>query len=274
MSSDRVYRALDLRKDPKDNRDYPFKLNINERLLLPRKIDHTNEMTPVKNQKILGSCVGFAVAAMKEWQEKQEHEEEILAGKKDHRKGKEYDLSEAWVYWNAKKIDDWPDEEGTSIRFAMKVLSKIGVPTEAGWPYNDINIGEPERWAHLIARWALAGSYHRIEDLNQLKQALVNGPVPIGFGVYEEFFSPTIDGYVWDPKDDNYSYGGHAVCAVGFNDDQQIIKIKNSWGTSWGKDGYGFLSYNYINRYMWDSWVSQDISVTKEMLKGIVSLEK
>jgi hypothetical protein len=51
-------------------------------------------------------------------------------GSKYKRKQSEYDLSESWIYWNCKKIDQWPDSEGTSIRAAMKVLNKLGVPSE------------------------------------------------------------------------------------------------------------------------------------------------
>ncbi|WP_206052136.1 C1 family peptidase [Nonlabens xiamenensis] len=37
------------------------------------------------------------------------------------------------------------------------------------------------------------------------------------------------------------NYGGHVVTIVGFNDKGFIFK--NSWGTSWGDKGYGYISY-------------------------------
>ena len=46
--------------------------------------------------------------------------------------------------------------------------------------------------------------------------------------------------------------GGHAVVAVGYDDNRKIgndkggIKIRNSWGTGWGENGYGWLPYSYI----------------------------
>ena len=229
-------------------------------------IDWAGHMSPVKNQGRLGSCVGFAVAAMKEFQEQREHTIEAQAGKTYERKEDHYDLSEAWVYWNSKKIDPWPDSEGTSIRCAMKVLYKIGIPCEAGWEYNDTFKGEPESWAHLIAKWGLIDSYWRISSLNELKVALRSGPVVIGIGCYEEIFNP-LHGVVPYPANPDRLLGGHAICAVGFSDSTKLVKFKNSWSENWGSGGYGFISYEYVNDFMWDAWVAKDLNVTKKILE-------
>ncbi len=261
---------LNYKRDPEDERDLLLTKrfeNISEvSLSLPVRVDHTPNMSAVKEQGLLGSCVGFAVSAMKECQEKKEHLEEIAKGKRG--RPKIYDYSESWIYWNAKKIDAWPDEEGTSIRYAMKVLNKIGVPTEKGWPYKDVgDVGKPKGWAGMVARWALIDSYWRVETLNELKIALNDGPVPIGIPCFYEIFFVGSDGYIPYPQDPTI-YGGHAVCAVGYNDKSGLIKFKNSWGKNWGASGYGYLSYRYIDEFLWDAWASKDISVSKDMLKG------
>ena len=59
---------------------------------------------------------------------------------------------------------------------------------------------------------------------------------------------------------------------VGYDDDRHLFKFKNSWGTGWGDNGYGYLSYRYIDELLWSAWVAKDISVTKDMLKGTVEL--
>lgn len=268
------------RKDPLDRRDYKYRntfvyesaADLRDQFLgLPANVDYTSEMSPVKDQGQLGSCVGFAVTAMKEWQEAKEQALEVATGKA-YKRDKTYDLSEAWVYWNAKKIDPWPGEEGTSIRYAMKVLNKIGVPTETAWPYKDINVGKPKKWANMIATWALIGSYWSVATIYELKTALQKGPVPIGIGCYEEIFYVGSDGIVKYPVNPDICYGGHAVCAVGYDDNRSLVKFKNSWSPYWGEDGYGYLSYDYIRDFMWDAWSSQDISVTRDMLKGTRTL--
>lgn len=265
---------LTYKKDPEDERDYMFSSTLPDPDKLdeilkktPSTITHGPKMSPAKDQGHLGSCVGFAVTALKEWQERIEHEYEVSHGKKDHRRTNVYDLSESWVYWNAKKIDPWPDEEGTSIRFALKVLQKLGTPTEDGWPYNDAAKGEPEGWAHLIARWARIDSYWRINNLQELKHALLKNPVVIGIPCFEEIFYTDKTGYVPYPKNPNVIYGGHAVCATGYQDSKNRIIFKNSWGRSWGMSGFGFLPYEYIDDFLWDAWTCGDLSMTKEMLK-------
>jgi hypothetical protein len=261
---------LDLFTDVKDFRDYKFNITTFDQsgLGMPNKIDWTSKMSPVKDQGKLGSCVGFATAAMKEWQEQQEHLREVAAGKRDHRKGKDnYDLSEAWIYWNCKKIDPWPDSQGTSIRCAMKVLQKIGVPCEDAYPYSDKFRGEPTKWAKLISKWGLIDSYWRVRGIDDLRLALVNGPVVIGIACFREIFSPDKNGNVRYPRNPNELLGGHAICAVGFNDNTRKIKFKNSWSTGWGKNGYGTISYRYVNDFMWDAWACKDLSVTRKIIQ-------
>lgn len=275
VQGEEIYK-LNYIKDTTDERDFKYaSLFKNPRKAaskLSTSADHTHQMSSVKNQGSLGSCVGFAVAAMKEWQEHHEHQKEVLEGKKDIRKGKEYNLSESWIYWNAKKIDPWSNSEGTSIRYALKVLNKIGVPTENGYIYDPINIGKPKKWANLIAVWNIIGKYWRLDTLTELKLALIKSPVPIGIPCFSEIFNVGSNGMVPYPANSKNIKGGHAICCVGYNNDTELIKFKNSWGSNWGENGYGYLPYSYVRDFLWDAWTCTDITVTKDMLKGTRSL--
>lgn len=260
-------------KDPQDKRDYLYPTKLRTLREVPitvgRVVDYTSEMSPVKDQGRLGSCVGFAVTAMKEWEEQREHEIEISEGKDYRRTQKYYDLSEQWLYYKTKEIDEWPNEEGTSFRYALKILQKQGIPPEKAWPYNDIKIGKPESWATLIARWTKCGNYYRLLSLGDIETAIENdGPCLAGIACFEEIFYVGSNGVIPYPSNPNMCYGGHAVCLVGFDAGKRMFKFKNSWGTSWGENGYGYFNYDYAQDFIWDAWAATDIRVTKEMLKG------
>jgi len=56
--------------------------------------------------------------------------------------------------------------------------------------------------------------------------------------------------------------GGHAVVTVGYDDNRKIgkykgaLKIRNSWGTAWGEEGYGWLPYAYVEAGLADDFWS------------------
>ena len=56
--------------------------------------------------------------------------------------------------------------------------------------------------------------------------------------------------------------GGHAVLAVGYDDQKKIgstkgaLLIRNSWGEDWGDHGYGWLPYAYIEDGLADDFWS------------------
>lgn len=266
-------------KDPTDKRDYNAKSLLNDNNLKSvntsnyiysnsNNISYRNEMSPVKNQGNLGSCVGFAVAAMKEWQEQKEYLQEIKEGNLYRREQDHYNLSEQWIYYKSKDIDPWPNQEGTSIRHALKQVARLGVPPEKGWRYNDSVVGEPEIWTHMISKWVSGGEYYRIE-YNNLKESLLNfGPIVIGIACFREIFNVGYDGFVPYPNNPYEYFGGHAVCITGYDSRYDRYEFKNSWSPSWGNRGYGYVKGEYLRDFMLDAWVFLDINVTRGMLSN------
>ena len=81
-------------------------------------------------------------------------------------------------------------------------------------------------------------------DLDFMRQTLAEGhPIVFGLKLTQRFFNPR-QGYCAkpDPNDpQSASHGLHAMLIVGYNDRQSIFIVRNSWGTSWGDRGYGYL---------------------------------
>lgn len=69
-----------------------------------------------------------------------------------------------------------------------------------------------------------------------------------GFQVYESFESQQVasTGVVPLPTTGEQVLGGHAVLAVGYDDSTTSFLVRNSWGASWGQDGYCTMPYPYL----------------------------
>ena len=88
------------------------------------------------------------------------------------------------------------------------------------------------------------------QNLTSFKQCLASGfPFVFGFTVYSSFESEEVaqTGIVPMPDTENEQVlGGHAVLAVGYDDASQCFIVRNSWGSSWGDNGYFYMPYAYI----------------------------
>jgi len=239
-------------KSPLDIRDYIVS-SFFKTATFPISKDYTEKMTPIRNQGNEGSCVGFAmVAGVKEYQEQIDYSKFI-------------NLSPRFLYENAKVISG--HKEGTTLKAAMAVVSKIGVCEEKYWPYTAQNAGKPSLEAYPNALKYKVATYARITNLTELKGAIVTfGPSLIGVKVYKGMVSEECKrtGIVPNPSCFQTVLGGHALCAVGYDDysayfkNDGHIKCKNSWG-NFGDNGYIYLSYKNIKSNMLDAFSSVDI---------------
>jgi len=69
-----------------------------------------------------------------------------------------------------------------------------------------------------------------------------------GFSVYESFESQEVTqtGVVQMPQADEKQVGGHAVVGGGYDDSQTRFIVRNSWGDTWGMEGYFKIPYDYL----------------------------
>lgn len=106
-------------------------------------------------------------------------------------------------------------------------------------------------------------------NVTEMKAQLANGnPVVIGgVQVYPDFDNLNASNPIYDNTNGIPRGGTHAICLVGYDDTMQAFKFINSWGTDWGINGYGYISYDLITSFNVYGYVLTDIiDVTKVSL--------
>ena len=204
-----------------------------------RKIDLRDECPKVYDQGNLGSCTANAIAAAIEF-EKLKLNKDMMP-------------SRLFIYYNERSMEgtvshDW----GAQIRDGIKSTVKLGVCSEDKWPYNISKfIDKPTDECYTEALNNQVLSYSRLDNnnINHLISCLNEGyPFVFGFNVYESFESNEVakTGIVRMPKDFERSVGGHAVMGVGYDLDNKVFIVRNSWGDGWGQKGYFTMPFEYV----------------------------
>jgi C1A family cysteine protease len=233
--------------DLPDHRDFLYADLRPLGLRLPKSVDLRSGMSPVENQGQLGSCTANALAGALEFLE-------IKSG------ASLVDLSRLFIYYNERAIEHTvSSDSGAMIRDGIKTLAAQGVCPEKQWPYVLTAFAKkPSAACYTAAQNHTIRTYHRIISLSDMRACLAEGyPFVFGFSVYESFESAAVarSGVVNMPKAKERQLGGHAVCAVGYDDKAKRVLVRNSWGPAWGMAGYFTMPYDYVaNRNLSDDF--------------------
>lgn len=227
--------------DMPDFRDYKFSERISALEVLPEASDLrlSGKLSPVEDQGQLGSCVGNALAGAMEYLENKDGVPF-------------YDLSRLFIYYNARALEGTTRyDAGCAIRDGIKSLAAQGVCPESKWPYIISKFArKPTKTCYTAAAKNTIIEYMRLSTLTDMKSCLAAGyPFVFGFSVYESFESDEVanTGVVPMPDRSEKLLGGHAVLAVGYNDEEQRIAVRNSWSADWGQAGYFTMPYAYVS---------------------------
>lgn len=176
--------------------------------------------------------------------------------------------SRLWIWYQERLMEGDPGQNnGAQIRDGAKVVARLGVCPESDWPYDPATFAQPpsqkdytDAFGDRVMRYATVP-----QDLWSLKSVLANGrPVVFGFTVYSEFESQQVasSGILSMPSPGDQVVGGHAVVLVGYNDAVDRFRVRNSWGTGWGQQGYFEMPYLYVTSpsLASDFWVLQTVS--------------
>ena len=168
-----------------------------------------------------GACVGFA------WTN------ELICNPRPHPDVPQYvgDAFARKIYKRAQQLDPWPGEnyEGTSVLAGAKAIMETGYLTQYRWAFN----------------------------IEQVRDAVIaEGPVILGINWYDSMYSTRPSGLV---EVGGKVVGGHAIALTGYNPRarlkgeggyKEVFRWKNSWGTSYGKNGTGYVKIEDLERLL------------------------
>jgi len=172
------------------------------------------------------------------------------------------------------------------IRNGIKSLFKNGICSEVSWPYPEttlpksikdiIRTGSVAEITAAIAKvlkenetelHAAISQSPSVQALTQAKKHIItryckltldNGlidfklslskgfPVIFGMMVPRSFYSTPSSGVFSMPKPDEIRLGGHALLAVGYDEEKQHFIVRNSWGEEFGDKGYCYIPYEFF----------------------------
>jgi C1A family cysteine protease len=213
---------------------------------IKKKVDLSTICSPIENQGDIGSCTAHAGVGLLEYYENRAF-------------GKFIDASRLFLYKTTRNLLHWTGDTGAWLRTTMKAMVLFGIPPEEYYPYDVSKFDEePNAFCYAFGQSYQSINYVRLDKitrstdelLTRVKTFLSAGyPSMFGFTVYN--FGNDKGEFLFPGPGDRVK-GGHAVVAVGYDDNRKIgndkggIKIRNSWGAGWGENGYGWLPYSYI----------------------------
>jgi len=235
---------------------------IQSSVALPAVVDLSAKFPAVGDQRLLGSCVAFAIAyADKSYQEGLDWGWNLNSTS--------HIFSPAYIY-SQTHFDNTAGGGGSFFSVAFDLIVSQGCTTLDDMPYNGDYYGwqtqptatqRSHASAHRESTWASlpSGNYNAIKA-----QLAAGNPVVIGIPVYPDLDYLSPSNPVYDNTNNldgspGTNRGNHALCLIGYNDSMNAFEFINSWGTGWGINGYGWIGYNFINSNNIEAYTMTDI---------------
>jgi len=219
---------------------------------IPIGIDLRSKFPPVFDQGNLGSCTANALCGIVAYDNPK------LIG------------SRLFLYYNERKLEnDIPDDSGALLSDGVKCLLTYGICSEKEWSYNisKFAVKPPQSCYNNALKHKAITVEHINNNLTCMKNALVaKCPFVVAILVYESFETITVTRTGIVPMPNTVTeklLGGHAIVCVGYDDTKQYWIMRNSWGSSWGDNGYFYLPYAYLldSKLTSDLWTICKIQV-------------
>lgn len=238
---------------PADVQEAPLTDNYIPHSVSNQSIDLRKDFTEIKDQGKQGACLAFALTSVYEYFLKRE-------------KDAHFNLSEAFLYYNTRlKVGKETEDAGSSLLQAIEVLMNYGICLEELCKYDEnIYSEEPSQQAYDDAKGRRIRKALNVEcSLEAIKSALDDRyPVAVSLNLYPSFGNnyrgiipmPTDDEKNNNGVIDNTKHGKHAMVICGYSDESKVFIVRNSWGKSFGDNGYCYIPYSYMSDMSLINW--------------------
>ena len=221
---------------------------------ISKSVDLTKYFSKVKDQGQMLSCTAFPVSAVYEFAAKQN--------------SKNVDISELFIYYNTRELrGNITEDTGATLLETINSVKEKGACYTENHPYAiDALSNKPSEIAYTEAQHQVVEKACRVNiSEKDFKYAIANGhPVIIGLKLFKSFYPKDITGVIPFPSDNEAeyeNYGNHALLVVGYNDEEKLFKLRNSWGENFGESGYCYAPYDYIanSEYCLEAFIISNI---------------
>lgn len=156
-----------------------------------------------------------------------------------------------FVYYNQRVLQDsLYYNSGATIGDGLYTLNHCGACLEDDWTtyFREFD-KKPYKSCYEEALHNRIPAYYQLDqDIKQMKACLSEGhPFIFGFSAYDSA-QDAPNGNIPVPGENDVFTFGHALVAVGYDDEKQVFNIRNSWGNNWGVNGYGTIPYDYLTK--------------------------
>lgn len=231
------------------DRDWRFEHAIDAGVLeavaaLPPSKDLREAWWKIGDQGSTGSCVGWATAdSVVRWHF-------VKAG----RLAQDQRLAVRFIWMASKETDEFTTQpttfietDGTSLKAALDVVRKFGCVLDPVLPFGTGKLypGDAKTFYALAAQLKIASYFNLGTNLANWRAWLATkGPILTRLGVDATWDNATATGGNLDTYQPGTVRGGHAIAIVGDTPDRFLVR--NSWGSGWGDQGFGYASQAYV----------------------------